>query len=112
MQYGIIRLCVISNARDYYNDEKRIADSVEKTLINLDRIGIRAERLDLRPYFNKQSKLEKLIAEKDTGLFFSIGGNVICLSTALHASGLDEIIKNESMALLADHFLQNVGVIS
>lgn len=93
---------VISNARDYYNDEKRIADSVEKTLINLDRIGIKAERLDLRPYFNKQSKLEKLIAEKDTGLIFSIGGNVICLSTALHASGLDEIIKN---GLVKDKFV-------
>jgi len=84
---------VISNARDYYNDEERVASSVEKIIANLDKIGIKAERLDLRSYFGKQAELEKLIKEKDTGLIFSIGGNVICLSTALHASGLDEIIR-------------------
>lgn len=84
---------VISNARDYYGDEEKIASSVEKTIVNLGKIGIKAERLDLRPYFGKQSELEKLITEKNIGLIFSIGGNVICLSTAMHASGLDEIIK-------------------
>lgn len=85
---------VISNARDYYNDEERIASSVEKTLTNLGKIGIKAERLDLRPYFGKQAELEELITDKNTGLIFSIGGNVFCLSTAMHASGLDEIIRS------------------
>ncbi len=84
---------VISNARDYYNDEAKIADSVEKTLTNLGKIGIKAERLDLKQYFGKQTELERLIAKKNTGLIFSIGGNVICLSTAMCASGLDEIIR-------------------
>lgn len=84
---------IVSNARDYYNDEEKIASSVDKTIVNLGKIGIEAERLDLRPYFNKQSELENLITEKDPGLIFSIGGNVICLATAMHTSGLDEIIK-------------------
>lgn len=87
------RALVLSNARDYYNDEARIASSVEKTLINLGKIGIEAERLDLKPYFGKQSTLASLIDQKQPGLIFSIGGNVICLATALHASGLDEIIR-------------------
>lgn len=39
---------VISNARDYYNDETRINSCIEKTLVNLNKIGIEAERLDLR----------------------------------------------------------------
>lgn len=84
---------VISNARDYYNDEARIAGSVEKTFDNLSKIGIEAERLDLRLYFGKQSELADLIEQKQIGLIFSIGGNVICLATAIRASGLDEIIK-------------------
>ena len=93
---------VISNARDYYNDESRIASSVEKTLVNLDRIGIKASRIDLKPYFNKPSELESLIRQSDVGLIFSIGGNVICLATALHASGMDEIIRN---GVAADQFV-------
>lgn len=93
---------VISNARDYYNDEEKIASSVDKTIVNLGKIGIKAERLDLRPYFNKQSELEKLITEKDPGLIFSIGGNVICLATAIHASGLDKIIRK---GLIEDKFI-------
>ena len=84
---------VVSNARDYYNDEARIAGSVEEAIANLDEIGIEAERLDLRAYFGKQSELADLIEQKQIGLIFSIGGNVICLATAIHASGLGEIIR-------------------
>lgn len=84
---------VISNARDYYKDEEKISKVTEKTLSNLESIGIKAERLDLKPYFNKQSELADLIEQKQPGLIFSIGGNVVCLATALHASGLDQIIK-------------------
>lgn len=87
------RALVISNARDYYNDEARIAGGVEKTLVNLGKIGIEAERLDLRPFFGKQSELARYIEEKQAGLIFSVGGNVICLATALHESGMDEIIR-------------------
>lgn len=84
---------VIGNARDYYDDEARIAKSVEKTVVNLSKIGIKAERLDLRPYFGKQSELAQYIEENQPGLIFSIGGNVICLATALHESSMDEIIR-------------------
>lgn len=87
------RALVVSNARDYYNDETRIAGSVEKTLINLSKIGIEAERLDLRQYFGKQGELADLIEREQVGLVFSIGGNVICLATAMHTSGLDEIVR-------------------
>lgn len=84
---------VISNARDYYNDETRINSCIEKTLVNLNKIGIEAERLDLRRYFDKQAELVGLLEQKQTGLVFSIGGNVFCLATALHASGMDGIIR-------------------
>ena len=84
---------VISNARDYYGDEVRIADSVKKTIVNLNNISIEAERLDIKSYFGKQQQLADLIKQKQSGLIFSIGGSVACLATALHASGLDEIIR-------------------
>ncbi len=66
---------------------------MEKTLVNLGKIGIEAKRLDLRPFFCKQAELARYIEEKQTGLIFSVGGNVICLATALHESGMDEIIR-------------------
>lgn len=88
------RALVISDARDYYNDETRTAESVQKTLVNLGNLGITAERLDLRPYFGKPAELANLIVAKDPGLIFSIGGNIFCLATALHESGMDEIIRH------------------
>lgn len=93
---------VISNTRDYYNDEARITENVAQTLTSLERIGIKAERLDLRPYFGKQAELAQFIRKKQTGLIFAVGGNVICLATAIHASGLDEIIKQ---CLAKDEFV-------
>lgn len=87
------RAFVISNARDYYQDEAKIINSVEKTLVNLGKIGIQATRLDLKPYFGKELELSNLIEQTRPGLIFSIGGSPFCLSTAMHASGLDNIIR-------------------
>lgn len=87
------RALVISNARDYYDDEARIVANVQETLMNLANLGIAAERLDLRLYFGKQAELANLVAKANVGLIFSVGGNVICLATALRESGMDKIIK-------------------
>ena len=67
---------IIGDARDYYQDDVRIANVIKKTLVNLANIGIDAGRLDLRKYFRKSSELEKYIAEIQPGLIFSIGGSV------------------------------------
>lgn len=91
------RAFVISNARDYYDNDRKITDSTKKTLVNLGEIGIEAERLDLRPYFGKKNELAKLIDEKNIGLIFSIGGSTICLATALRESGMDKIIRDGVM---------------
>ena len=45
------RALVISDARDYYQDEERIEEALEKTFVNLQKIGIENKRLDLREYF-------------------------------------------------------------
>lgn len=83
---------IISNARDYYQDESIIRQSVGKTITNLTQIGISSERLDLRPYFGHDRELRNLLIDYQPGLIFAIGGNVYCLATALHKSGMAEII--------------------
>lgn len=88
------RALVIGNARDYYQDESRIEDSLKKTFVNLSNIGIDSKRLDLRKYFGAAEKLAEDIKTYDPDLIFSIGGNVFCLATALHESGMDKIIRD------------------
>lgn len=87
------RALVISDARDYYQDEERIEEALEKTFVNLQKIGIENKRLDLREYFGKSDKLAEDVQMYDPGLIFAIGGNIYCLATALHESGMDEIIQ-------------------
>ena len=85
---------VISNTRDYYLDEARISNAVQEMGDVLAKNKIGAERLDLRKFFGKATELKKYIEDYEPGLIFSIGGNVYCLATALHESGMDEIIKD------------------
>ena len=87
------RALVIGNTRDYYQDEKRIQDSLGKTFVSLEKIGVQCQRLDLRDYFGKPKYLARDVETYDPGLVFSIGGNVYCLATAMHKSGMDEIIQ-------------------
>lgn len=96
------RALVISNTRDYYQDEERIQKSLEKTFVNLDKIGIKSKRLDLRKYFGKPEELTKDVETYNPGLIFSIGGNVFCLATAMHESGMDKIIRQ---GLANDNFV-------
>lgn len=92
------RALAVSNAGDYYQDEAKITERVQQTIDNLSAIGVTAERLDLKPYFGKQAELADFIEQKQVGLIFSTGGNSICLSTAMHESGLDEIIRKGATA--------------
>lgn len=87
------RALIISNARDYYQDEARIETSLEKTFVNLEKIDIEARRLDLHRYFGETDRLANLLTEYDPGLIFAIGGNVYCLATALAMSGMDDLIR-------------------
>ena len=83
---------LITNARDYYEPERRAA-KVKERLKLLEDAGMDVKELDLRPFFSKSPhELEKFINQYDPGLIFSIGGNVFLLATALALSGMDEII--------------------
>ena len=88
------KVLIIPNARDHYPEE------VKKVIVNEDLgiisdCGLLPEVLDLRPYFGKGDKLREFIDEFKPGCVFSIGGNVYSLATALHLSGMDEILRRD-----------------
>jgi len=84
---------VITNARDYYDEDKRKAVVAEKLEI-FRREGFWAQELDLREYFPKDpAELERFVKEYDPGLIFCIGGDVFLLATALAVSGIDDVIR-------------------
>ena len=83
---------VITNARDYYDEEERRSSVAEKLEI-FRREGFQAQELDLRAYFTKDPiELDRFVKEYNPGLVFCIGGDVFLLATALAISGMDDII--------------------
>ena len=85
------KLLLISNARDYYPLEKRVAKIGEK-LAYFKSVGFDASELDLRNYFGKPEELKAFIDEQKPDVIYSIGGNVFLLRTAMKLSGMDKII--------------------
>ena len=85
------KMLVITNARDYYPLEKRIAKIGEK-LDNFRDAGFGVEELDLRDYFGREEELKAIVDERRPDIIFSIGGNVFLLRTAMQLSGMDKII--------------------
>lgn len=86
------RALVIFNARDYKTKEER-AISVQTTLADLSAINLEPKELDLKKYFNKPDELREYVDNYKPGCIFVDGGNIYLLATALHLSGMDEILR-------------------
>ncbi len=82
----------ISNALDFSDDLERRKKSEQDDIEQLKELGVEIELVDLRNYFNKQSELEKKIAE--FGVIWVRGGNIFVLRQAMKTSGFDTILKN------------------
>ena len=91
--HGNPRTLVISNARDHRTPEDRKI-IVEKDMAALKECGLIPTELDLRQFFGKADELQKYINEFKPGCIFAMGGNNYSLSTALHLSGMDDIIRD------------------
>lgn len=85
---------VISNARDHRSKEDR-AEIVKGDIEMLNAAGLSAMELDLRPYFGKADELRKYIDAAQPGLVFSMGGNFCSLATAMHLSGMRDILRKD-----------------
>lgn len=89
---GGTKVAVISNARDHHI-EPEIIEGVHRDVKDFAVIGMQAERLDLRDYFDIDQKelYEKL---KQYDLVWARGGNVFNLRRAMQRSGFDEVITD------------------
>ncbi|MFA6064534.1 MAG: Type 1 glutamine amidotransferase-like domain-containing protein [archaeon] len=83
------KVAVISNAVDYYTDQKRKEKSQKKIFKKLIEVGLKPETVDLKDYFGKKKKLEKKL--KEFGAFWIKGGNTFFLRKAMELSGFDKI---------------------
>ena len=83
------RTAIIMNAADQYDSAKR-PDYRDREIEKLGKLGLEAEELDLRDYFNERGALAARLSQY--GLVWVMGGNVFVLRRAMRASGFDEII--------------------
>lgn len=82
---------IIMNAADVYGNEKRpmyLANEVEK----MKAIGLTAEELDLREYFDDNETLHARLEKY--GLVWAMGGNSFALRRAMKLSGFDTAIAD------------------
>ena len=89
---GGTKVAVISNASDHHT-EPGIIERIHRDVMDFSAIGLQAERLDLREYFDKDSAslYEKL---KQYDLVWIRGGNVFNLRRAMRQSGFDDVITD------------------
>ena len=79
------------NAADIYGNGKRptyLANEIEK----MKAIGLTAEELDLRDYFDDNEALKAKL--ESYGLVWVMGGNSFTLRQAMKMSGFDQVIKD------------------
>jgi dipeptidase E len=82
---------IVMNAADTYGNEKHptyLANEIEK----MKAIGLTAEELDLRDYFDDNEVLKAKL--ESYGLVWVMGGNSFTLRQAMRMSGFDGIIKD------------------
>lgn len=90
---GNKRVAVIVNAMDFL-DKKERDKCVKQEIDDLTKLGLIAEELDLRNYFNKQDQLKNKL-----NIYNAVwirGGNVFILRRAMSQSGFDKLIKEKN----------------
>lgn len=87
------KIAVIPNALDFSTDIPRRNEGVQREIDDLNKLGLQAEEIDLRNYFNKSRELEQKLSEY--GALWVRGGNTFVLRRAFKESGLDEWLKRQ-----------------
>ena len=85
------KVAVIANALDFSDEFERKQHSIQRELDDLAALGLQAEEMDLRDYFERRDELVKKLGE--FGLIWAIGGNSFVLRRAMRQSGFDELVK-------------------
>lgn len=87
------KAAVIANAMDFLEKSER-DKSVEQEIDDLTKLGLTAEELDLRDYFNKSKDLNSKL--NTYGLIWVRGGNTFILRRAMAQSAFDKLLKKKN----------------
>lgn len=87
------KAAVIANAMDFLEKSER-DKSVQQEIDDLTNLGLTAEELDLRDYFDKSKNLNKKL--NAYGLVWVRGGNAFILRRAMAQSGFDKLLKKKN----------------
>lgn len=82
-------ILLIANSRDNYSNENK-QSRIEVDRMELEKLGFTVKLLDLRDYFDKNNKLEKVFTKVKA--FYVIGGNTFILRKAMKLSGFDKLL--------------------
>lgn len=87
------KAAVIANAMDFLEKSER-DKSVQQEIDDLTKLGLTAEELDLRDYFDKSKDLNNKL--NAYGLIWTRGGNTFILRRAMAQSGFDKLLKKKN----------------
>src|SRR6266567_3874741 len=88
-------IAIIPNALDFRpRDDETTIRSLQNKIERLDDLGLDAEVIDLRDFFDDKASLKTTIESKDS--VFVLGGNVFVLRQAMLLSGLDDVIIGQA----------------
>ncbi len=84
------KVLIVNNAQDLFPRDST-KERINQNIVLFNELGLNAEELDLRLYFNKADGLRETLSK--AGLVWVRGGNAFVLLRAMHQSGFDKIIR-------------------
>lgn len=87
------KAAVIANAMDFLEKSER-DESVQQEIDDLTKLGLTAEELDIRDYFDKSKDLNSKL--NTYGIVWVRGGNTFILRRAMAQSGFDKLLKKKN----------------
>lgn len=87
------KAAVIANAMDFLEKSER-DKSVQQEIDDLTKLGLTAEELDLRDYFDKSKDLNSKL--NTYGIIWVRGGNAFILRRAMAQSGFDKLLRKKN----------------
>lgn len=87
---GQKRIGVIRNALDFSNEHEILREGREREFLELRKLGLFPEEIDLREYFDAPEDLGGAVGKFDA--LWVVGGNTFVLRRAFQQSGLDAIL--------------------
>jgi dipeptidase E len=90
------KIAIIGNAMDFVEKSVR-KEKIKESAMELEKLGLFPEEIDLRNYFGKQNELIGNL--NNFGAVYVRGGNSFILRRAMSESGFDKIIKEKNKDL-------------